>query len=150
MGKTAVAPKKAAKKVAKKPTRLEYVLRLNLASDRTWGSSMTAKAARTVVARLAIGEPRILRAIDLTKAEWLNYTKTNKKLDKLRSDRLNLVDQLVERSIEVYGDKGKAERWMKRPNPYLGNKAPEAMLDSIEDIAKAMAELDRIEAGVFA
>ena len=150
MGKTAVAPKKAARKVAKKPTRLEYVLRLNLSTKRSWGSAMTAKNARTVVARIAIGEPKILKAIGLTKAQWESYTKQNKKLDQLRSDRLNLVDQLVERSIEVYGDKGKAARWMKRPNPYLDNKAPEEMLGNIEDLAKAMAELDRIEAGVFA
>ncbi len=150
MGKTAEVTKKAAKKAARKPARLEYVLRLNLSTNRSWGSTMTAKAAHTRVEGWSIAKRTVMSAIHLSEAEWRELRTENKKLDVLRSDRLMLIDQLVERSVEVYGDKGKAERWLKRANPYLGNKAPVELLGSIDGIAKAMAELDRIEAGVFA
>lgn len=111
---------------------------------------MSATAVRNAMQTSFISQTQILKAIDLKPNEWSRLNESRKELDVLRSDRLKLVDQLVDRSIEVYGDKGKAERWLKRANPYLGNKAPVELLGSIEGIAKAMAELDRIEAGVFA
>lgn len=156
MGKTAVATKtsaatkKVAKRAPKKVPKLDLVIRLSLSSKRKWGTTMSAIAVRDAMAGSFISKTQILNAINLKPTEWSQLSTKRKKLDVLRSDRLKLVDQLVDRSIEVYGDKGKAERWMKRTNPYLGNKAPVELLGSIEGIAKAMAELDRIEAGVFA
>lgn len=147
MGKTATTTKK---KAAPAAAAKERVIRLHLQPGRTYSGSLRMN---TVV--------RIMRDSDLDEGIWgmvmgwsprvmARRIAANAELEQLRAERVKLVQQVVERSREVYGDKGMADRWMQRPNPYLGGKAPQEMLGSLEGIAEVMTELERMDASAFA
>lgn len=88
--------------------------------------------------------------VDLSPRTITKQIANNAVLGTLRAERVKLVEQVVDRSRDVFGDKGMADRWMQRPSPYLDGKAPQDLLGSLEGIAEVMAELERIDAGAFA
>jgi len=119
---------------------------LRLTPGVAWGGPLRMSEFGRIRRDSPLTDEAWLGIVALTKAQ-LARTRT---LDRLRAERVKLVQQLIERSREVYGDKELADRWFKRPNLYLCGKAPEQVLDSLPGIAEAMMELARIEHGVFA
>ena len=69
--------------------------------------------------------------------------------DALESERLMLVDLVMRRGLEVFGNKDKFKRWLDRPHKLLGDHTPKQMLNSMDNIAEVLTELGRIEHGVF-
>lgn len=67
----------------------------------------------------------------------------------LEQDRVRLVEQVMERGREVFGKKDKFKQWLESPRAPLGDRTPKELLVSIEGIGAVMAELGRIEHGVF-
>ncbi len=56
---------------------------------------------------------------------------------------------VLERAIEVFGDRNRANEWMHEPNPALGNEAPLTSI-ATEDGCRAVIDiLGRIEHGVI-
>jgi putative toxin-antitoxin system antitoxin component (TIGR02293 family) len=147
--KTATSSKRPARKTVKKPVLREYVLRLHFSPDAKWGQPLRMAEVGRIMRASPLNDESWRGIVALSKAEWAR-AKSGATLDTVRSERVKLVQQLIAHSRAVYGDDGMADRWFKRPNPYLRGKAPQEVLDSLSGIAEAMAELDRIEAGVFA
>ncbi len=75
--------------------------------------------------------------------------KGNTSFDPLQSDRVELIMQVMERGQEVFGDTKSFRRWLDEPRPLLGGKKPIAMLNDLAGIGEVLAELGRIEHGVF-
>lgn len=65
------------------------------------------------------------------------------------SDRLYRVARVAARAAEVLGSNEKAERWLKKPVPALGNEVPLHLLDTDVGTRQVEAVLGRIEHGVF-
>lgn len=155
MGKTAVAPKKAAKKaVAKKAPKKkeakEFVVSIRMDSDTNWARPMRMREADRIRRNSSLEMNVFSQVVYMSLQQLRARIADNALLEALRAERVKLVEQLVERSREVYGDKGKADRWMLRPSAYLGNKAPVEKLGSMAGIAEVMTELERIDASAFA
>lgn len=147
MGKTASPTKK---KAAPAAVAKERVIRLHLQPGRTYSGSLRMSTVVRIMRDSDLDAGIWSEVIGLTPRTIAKRIKADTELEQLRAERVKLAQQVVERSREVYGDKDKGDRWMQRANRYLGGKAPKELLGSLEGIAKAMAELDRIEAGVFA
>jgi putative toxin-antitoxin system antitoxin component (TIGR02293 family) len=108
----------------------------------------------SVVKRLMFTSP--FDAADLSKYLHISATTFDARIKRkadfgpLEADRLSLVAQVAARGLEVFGDKGKFERWLDRPHMYFEGQKPRQLLDSTTNIGLVLAELDRIQAGVFA
>ena len=154
MGKTAVAPKKVVKKVATKdpPKQAgkEFVISIRLSSGQDWDRPLHMREVGRIMRDSALNVSVWSHVVDMSVKTIEKRIATNAILEDMRAERVKLVQQLVERSREVYGDKGKADRWMLRPSAYLGNKAPVEKLGSMAGIAEVMTELERIDASAFA
>ena len=58
--------------------------------------------------------------------------------------------QLFERAMEVFPDKESASLWISTPLAELGDLPPVALVESEEQLKRALVILDRIEFGIFA
>ncbi len=72
------------------------------------------------------------------------------KLSREHSERALELAQLYSRGEEVFGDLPVFRQWMDSSIPALGGKKPKSFLDTSLGIGMLMAELGRIEHGVFA
>ena len=72
-----------------------------------------------------------------------------RRLEREESDRLYRMARVLVRAEEVFGDKNKASRWLRRPHPLLSGKQPLELLDT--DIGSRQVDtlLGRIEHGVY-
>ena len=75
--------------------------------------------------------------------------KQNTSFDPLQSERVELIMQVMERGKEVFGDVRKFRRWLDAPRPTLSGNRPVDMLGDLAGIGDVLAELGRIEHGVF-
>ena len=148
MGKSTTVRKKAV--TATKSKDKGRVIRLHLGTGRTWGGSMRMSSMARIMRDSALDMDVWSKVVDMSPKLIVKLVDTNAILEVFRAERVKLVQQVLERSREVYGDRGMADRWMQRPSPYLGGKAPQAMLGSLGGIAEVMTELERIDAGAFA
>lgn len=103
---------------------------------------------------------RILRSGPLDMADWaaVMHVKPRTLSERLRQrrdfppleqDRVLLVEQVMERGREVFGNPAVFKRWLDSPRPVLGNRKPKELLVTSEGIGAVMAELGRIEHGVY-
>ena len=82
-------------------------------------------------------------------ARTLARRKVSQTLRPDESDRLYRVARVAARAADVLGSSEKAERWLKKPNPALGDEVPLRILDTDIGAQQVEAVLGRIEHGVF-
>jgi putative toxin-antitoxin system antitoxin component (TIGR02293 family) len=72
-----------------------------------------------------------------------------RRLEGEESDRLYRMARILVRAEEVFGDRNKASRWLRRPHPLLKGQKPLEMLDT--DIGSRQVDtlMGRIEHGVY-
>jgi putative toxin-antitoxin system antitoxin component (TIGR02293 family) len=72
-----------------------------------------------------------------------------RRLEREESDRLYRMARILVRAEEVFGDRNKASRWLRRSHPLLNGQKPLEMLDT--DIGSRQVDtlLGRIEHGVY-
>jgi len=115
---------------------------------------------RLAIERKHVDIERILRTGPLEIRDWaaVMHLKPRTLTDRLREerafgpleqDRVRLVEQVMERGSEVFSNKDKFKQWLDSPRASLGGHRPKELLVSIEGIGAVMAELGRIEHGVF-
>lgn len=73
----------------------------------------------------------------------------DERLREVESERLLRLARLAATAIDVLGDRGKAVRWLQRPNRGLGGRVPLQLLDTDIGFQSAIDELQRVEFGVF-
>ncbi len=62
-----------------------------------------------------------------------------------------LITELIDFGLEVFNDEEeKFQRWLKKPNLYLGGNSPESLLDTTTGIDEVKFALNRIEFGNLA
>ncbi len=72
-------------------------------------------------------------------------------LDSRNSELIILINELLDFGLDVFNnEEAKFQRWLKKPNLYLGGNSPESMLDTITGINEVKFSLNRIEFGNFA
>ena len=101
-----------------------------------------------VAGLLAITDKEMARLLNQSPATFHRQAKIGR-LDAATSERLLVLARLANYGAEVFQDRGKFTRWLRRPLRLLNDCPPVDFLDSptgaqlVEDI------LGRIEAGVF-
>jgi putative toxin-antitoxin system antitoxin component (TIGR02293 family) len=65
------------------------------------------------------------------------------------SDRLLRLARVVERAVQVLGDRERARRWLTAPSPALGQAVPLALLDTDLGTHQVEELLGRIDFGVY-
>jgi putative toxin-antitoxin system antitoxin component (TIGR02293 family) len=111
--------------VRAKPASLADLARHGFSDEEIWALVVPK---RTLARRVAADEP-------------LTVDETDKAL------RLERIAALADR---VFGDPGKAHRWLRKPKQLLGNKTPVEFLASESGARQVEEMLYRIEHGMFA
>jgi len=99
----------------------------------------------------------LLELGDLTEADFdqviprrtLSHARKRGRLSADQSDRIVRAARIYARAHEVFGDREKANRWMRRPNRALEGKAPIELLRTSNGSDLVVAVLDRIAYGVY-
>jgi putative toxin-antitoxin system antitoxin component (TIGR02293 family) len=65
------------------------------------------------------------------------------------SDRTYRLAHLMAKALEVFGDRDKVVRWLRKPNRALGGVVPLSRLDTDAGTREIEAILGRLEHGVF-
>jgi putative toxin-antitoxin system antitoxin component (TIGR02293 family) len=70
-------------------------------------------------------------------------------LSKELSDRIVALASVYARTLEVFEDRDKAQRWLAKPCRALGGKIPFSLLGTKPGVESVCDELSRIEYGVY-
>jgi len=65
------------------------------------------------------------------------------------SERVYRLAHVIAKALEVFGNREKVGRWLRKPNRALGNLVPLSRLDTEAGTREIEAVLSRIEHGVF-
>jgi putative toxin-antitoxin system antitoxin component (TIGR02293 family) len=152
--------------MASTTTRTKKAAPVKVRSKNSISSANTAvrfaeiRSGRKVGRVTATRFKNMLRTSPLKEADWAHTVheeprvfsvrlKENRGFDPLQSDRIVLIEQVLDHGVEVFGDAKKFRRWLEEPRPMLSGKKPIDLLSDMVGIGQVMAELGRIEHGVF-
>jgi putative toxin-antitoxin system antitoxin component (TIGR02293 family) len=108
-----------------------------------------AKSFVSMVRSAPLGMDDWARVMFITPRTLQNRISRNSEFDELESDRMILVMQVMDKGKEVFGNEEAFKRWINSPRPALGGLTPLDSLNSLAGIGEVLAELGRIEHGVF-
>ncbi|MCY7359659.1 MAG: DUF2384 domain-containing protein [Rudanella sp.] len=125
----------------------------------------TVESRPALINRIRQGEARsrvdeIANRIGLTDREMadilnlsersLHRQAAEKTLDSNKTERLLLLEQLIEHGLATFdGRQAVFARWLRSPRPSLGNVAPVTLLDTLAGFGLVDDELSRIEEGMI-
>jgi putative toxin-antitoxin system antitoxin component (TIGR02293 family) len=87
--------------------------------------------------------------LEISERSLHRYKKDNKKFDRMRSERIIEIAQVLKKGVEVFGDDEKFTIWMNSRILALGGIKPRELLDSSLGIKLLDEELTRIDYGMF-
>ncbi len=99
--------------------------------------------------RLGVSEEEALGWTGLPRRTIARRKAQGERLRSGESERLLRLARTVALAIDVLGDESRAIEWMRTPNRGLGGEAPIALLDTDLGTDSVLAELHRLEHGVF-
>lgn len=88
--------------------------------------------------------------LGLTERTLLNYKKSRKAFREIQSDKIVAVKEVIQYGLEVFGDKQKLISWLNQSKPIFKGHSPKGLLSNSYGKEVVMAELNRIEHGIFA
>ena len=94
--------------------------------------------------QLSVERPMVLALLGLSERTLQRKTRTDARLSPAVSDRLARMDRIIALATDVFGGKGKAVQWLKRPNRALGTEMPLYLLDTDAGTQRVERELYKI------
>ncbi|UFH57832.1 antitoxin Xre-like helix-turn-helix domain-containing protein [Spirosoma sp. KNUC1025] len=102
-----------------------------------------------VASRIGLTDKEMARILNLSERS-LHRQAGDKTLDSNKTERLLLLEQLIEHGLATFDDRQAVfARWLRTPRPSLGNVAPVSLLDTIAGFSFVDDELSRIEEGMI-
>ena len=95
--------------------------------------------------QLSVERPMVLALLGLSERTLQRKTRTDARLSPAVSDRLARMDRIIALATDVFGGKGKAVQWLKRPNRALGTEMPLHLLDTDAGTQRVERELYQIQ-----
>ena len=95
--------------------------------------------------QLSVERPMVLALLGLSERTLQRKTRTDARLSPAVSDRLARMDRIIALATDVFGGKGKAVQWLKRPNRALGTEMPLYLLDTDAGTQRVERELYQIQ-----
>jgi putative toxin-antitoxin system antitoxin component (TIGR02293 family) len=121
-----------------------------LSSDRDLREAIREGFRPAVVEKLMRASGLTLKelasAVDLSPRS-LQRRRRNGRLARYESDRVYRLARIIALANEFLGDHARAMRWLRRPNPALGNLAPLAAIDTEPGARQVENILGRIAYG---
>ena len=104
-----------------------------------------------VCVNLGVSTGRMLDRLSIAQRTYNKKKKEDAILDPRFSESILELQEIYDFGIEVFNsEKEKFLRWLKKPNPSLGNVSPESLFDSITGINEVRKALTRMEYGNMA
>lgn len=93
----------------------------------------------------------LLAIVGLPQTTYNKKKSEHSLLDRRDSELLVLINELIDYGISVFNnEEEKFQRWLKKPNLFLGGNAPDSMLDTMTGINEVRFSLNRLECGNLA
>lgn len=131
-----------------------------------------AKAEEPVAAYLPVKKPvividytykklkKIIDLVPFTQSEWANmlhlsertlqrYAKNNSSFEGIYTDRILLLQEMINLGLETFTDAGAFYRWLKKDKSVLGQKLNFESLYSDRGIQEIIDQISRIQYGVY-
>ncbi|VGO16752.1 hypothetical protein PDESU_05344 [Pontiella desulfatans] len=144
---------------------LKYAVKLNVVEpDIPQLKLVKSENALDQVAEIKAGLPAgivdaLCRELEISRKELarvagvaertLNRKIQEGRLSADQSERFNRVAQLLNRAIELFGEREQAVRWLKAPRSYFGGKPPLDLADTELGSREVANLIGRIAHGVF-
>lgn len=104
---------------------------------------------------------KIADLVPFTQAEWANmlhlsertlqrYAKNNSSFEGIYTDRILLLQEMIQLGLETFTDAQAFYRWLKKEKPVMGQTLNFASLCSDRGIQEIIDQLIRIQQGVYA
>ena len=109
---------------------------------------LTKVSIDSLTETLKISIDEIVALLPISRRTLERYEPTQKLSPEL-SDRLIQIAKVYSRTLEVFGDRDLALRWLKSPCKAFGDVIPLSYLNLVSGITILMDELGRIDYGVY-
>lgn len=104
---------------------------------------------------------KVADLVPFTQAEWANmlhlsertlqrYAKNNSSFEGIYTDRILLLQEMIQLGLETFTDAQAFYRWLKKEKPVMGQTLNFASLYSDRGIQEIIDQLIRIQQGVYA
>jgi len=138
------AAQRPARSRAREPLAL-YVVQAGEATELL----LLPQAVNLLAERLQVEQKTVLDVSRIAARTFLRRLQKAEALSATETDRLLRVARLARLARDVLGDEQKAQRWLSKPHPLLGD-APLRKLGTDAGAHEVEAELQRIQFGDFA
>jgi len=102
-----------------------------------------------VANRIGLTDKEMAKILNLSERS-LHRQAADKTLDPNKTERLLLLEQLIEHGLATFDERQEVfARWLRAPRPSLGNVSPVTLLDTIAGFDFVDDELSRIEEGMI-
>lgn len=102
-----------------------------------------------VANRIGLTDKEMARILNLSERS-LHRQAADKTLDPNRTERLLLLEQLIEHGLATFDQRQDVlARWLRAPRPSLDNVSPVTLLDTMAGFGFVDDELSRIEEGMI-
>ncbi|HEX7361055.1 MAG TPA: antitoxin Xre/MbcA/ParS toxin-binding domain-containing protein [Bryobacteraceae bacterium] len=108
---------------------------------------LPAEKLNRIAELLAIDRAALLELLGISERTMQRKHAASARLSPAASDRLCRIDRIYGLAIEVFGDRGKAADWLKRPSRALGKEMPLKLLDTDAGTQQVERELRQIQHG---
>ena len=152
MGKTIAVKKRSAKKTTGPLKLSTRVVRGIVELKPMVGhkvATLSIPKFSTMVKSSRVGLPVWSNALHVSATSLEKRIESKAAFTPLEADRLLMVDQVLDRGMEVFEDAEDLKIWLERKHPLFGNQRPMDLLGSTPGIGLVMMELGRIEHGIF-
>lgn len=109
---------------------------------------ITKEALRHLAKYLALSASQLAELLPVSERTILRYT-SKKPFNRVVSEQILQIAEVVAKGIEVFEDKEKFISWMHSPIKSLANQTPLSLLISRFGMEMVLDELGRIEYGVY-
>lgn len=104
---------------------------------------------------------KIADKVPFTQAEWANmlhlsertlqrYAKNNSSFEGIYTDRILLLQEMIDLGLETFTDAGAFYQWLKKDKPVMGQLLNFESLYSERGIQEIIDQISRIQYGVYA
>ena len=103
---------------------------------------------------------RIIETVPFTQVEWANmlhlsertlqrYAKNNSSFEGIYSDRILLLQEMINLGLETFSDSHTFYKWLKKEKLILGQRVNFESLHSERGIQEVIDQINRIQYGVY-
>lgn len=102
-----------------------------------------------IAIRVGLTDKEMAKILNLSERS-LHRQAPDKTLDSNMTERLLLLEQLIEHGLSTFDDRQDVfSRWLRAARPSLGDVAPVTLLDTLAGFSLVDEELSRIEEGMI-